>query len=265
MCSSDLNLEFATLIGSDFWSCNLENANLWKAHCQGVNFLSGNLKSATLTGANLSRANLEDACLEYANLTNVDLRFVNMSRSNFEHANMTGVLFNKHSNYRGIRTDSSYGSPCFKRFANDQDFVEEFKEIVWDPLLYWRDEKCQTWAKPIPMGLYLYWFWDVTSDCGRSLLRWSLFSVFLAVVYGFIFYYLGESSFHINQYGSQQLPWSIATTMYFSVITFSTLGYGDIVPITSLATLFIIAEVITGYIMLGGLISILAGKMARRA
>jgi hypothetical protein len=53
--------------------------------------------------------------------------------------------------------------------------------------------------------------------------------------------------------------------IYYSVVTFTTLGFGDIVPKTNLAALLVMAEVILGYVMLGGLISIFATKLARRS
>ena len=53
--------------------------------------------------------------------------------------------------------------------------------------------------------------------------------------------------------------------MYYSVVTFATLGFGDIVPLDKGARAVVGAEVILGYIMLGGLISIFANKLARRA
>ena len=48
-------------------------------------------------------------------------------------------------------------------------------------------------------------------------------------------------------------------------MTLTSLGYGDIVPTSSLGQLLVMLEVCVGYMMLGGLISILANKMARRA
>ena len=48
-------------------------------------------------------------------------------------------------------------------------------------------------------------------------------------------------------------------------MTFTTLGFGDVTPKTLLAEIIVGAEVFIGYIMLGGLISIFANKLARRA
>ena len=54
---------------------------------------------------------------------------------------------------------------------------------------------------------------------------------------------------------------------YFSVVTFTTLGFGDVTPIAGnwVPQAVIMTEVIFGYVMLGGLISIFANKLARRA
>jgi voltage-gated potassium channel Kch len=53
--------------------------------------------------------------------------------------------------------------------------------------------------------------------------------------------------------------------IYFSVVTLTTLGYGDIVPSSTAAQVLCMVEVFMGYVMLGGLLSIFSNKMARRA
>ena len=53
--------------------------------------------------------------------------------------------------------------------------------------------------------------------------------------------------------------------IYFSVVTVTTLGYGDALPASAMAQLLVMIQVTGGYLMLGGLISILSNKLARRA
>jgi len=53
--------------------------------------------------------------------------------------------------------------------------------------------------------------------------------------------------------------------VYYSVVTFTTLGFGDITPKTLGSAYWVMAEVVNGYLALGGLISILANKLARRS
>jgi len=46
---------------------------------------------------------------------------------------------------------------------------------------------------------------------------------------------------------------------------FTTLGFGDVKPQTELAAIIVMFEVIIRYVMLGGLVEILATKLARSA
>lgn len=50
---------------------------------------------------------------------------------------------------------------------------------------------------------------------------------------------------------------------YYSIVTFTTLGFGDVVPVNLAGQILVAIEVILGYLMLGGLISIFATKVFR--
>jgi len=63
-------------------------------------------------------------------------------------------------------------------------------------------------------------------------------------------------------YGDFETPLS---PLYFSVVTLTTLGYGDALPASTAAQVLVMAEVIIGYCMLSGLLSIFATRMGRRA
>ena len=49
--------------------------------------------------------------------------------------------------------------------------------------------------------------------------------------------------------------------LYFSVVTFTTLGYGDIHPVSDIGRIIVITEVSIGYIMLGLLVAIFSRRM----
>jgi hypothetical protein len=51
---------------------------------------------------------------------------------------------------------------------------------------------------------------------------------------------------------------------YYSFVTYTTLGFGDIVPNDWIGEIIVVAEVVIGYVTLGLLLSILANKVARR-
>jgi uncharacterized protein YjbI with pentapeptide repeats len=111
----------------------------------------------------------------------------------------------------------------------------------------------------------LFYLWWLFADCGRSFFRWALWSFGFAIGFAFI-YYSFYKDYMLNFqtiYVSEEFP--LFSFIYYSIVTFTTLGFGDIVPRTGWLQFWVMLEVILGYIMLGGLISILANKLARRS
>ena len=51
--------------------------------------------------------------------------------------------------------------------------------------------------------------------------------------------------------------------IYFSVVTFTTLGYGDFVPVGFVGQLIVCSEVLVAYVMLGLLVAVAAARFAR--
>jgi hypothetical protein len=135
-----------------------------------------------------------------------------------------------------IRDINFAGAYRLRRHIVDENYLWEFR-------------------KSSRMSEAVYHLWKVTSDCGRSLSRWCLGIVLLVILFGWLYPVLGMD---FGPEGGWIGP------LYYSVVTLTTLGYGDIVPVTSAARIAAMIQVTLGYIMLGGLLSIFANKMARR-
>lgn len=246
----EANLATATLRETKFTraslkKANLQGADLTDANLWGADFQDAILLSARMSRAYLQRADLRDSTLwstdlEGADLSWADLRGAELRSANLEAANVYAARYNRWALYRGIQISSAYGSPKFRRFAQDQDFIEEFR------------------SSRLRYPLYLVWL--VFADCGRSFTLWAAWSVLTALGFGLKYYSLGVEAFDL-----EHLRWGFESVLYYSVVTFTTLGFGDIVPRTPEAAHWVMAEVIVGYLMLGGLISILATKLARRS
>ena len=60
---------------------------------------------------------------------------------------------------------------------------------------------------------------------------------------------------------------SCFTPWYYSIVTFTTLGFGDVTPKPDDGSMqgVVAFEVLLGYVMLGGLVSIFTNKLARRS
>ncbi len=102
-----------------------------------------------------------------------------------------------------------------------------------------------------------YKFLQISCNYGDSLWRWGLVSVLFVFLYGGAYSILdfAETNGALMQYGG---VWDY---FYFSAVTFTTLGYGDIVPITLTQKLLIGVEAVNGYLMLGSFMAILQRKM----
>ena len=261
------NLAFANMDHAVVSFANLEGANLSAANLEGAYLEDANLNDTILTGANFKNATLSNSNLINAYLIDAHLEGANLTAVNFDRANLSSVSFDekiamrlfRETGYsikkiwsrrydllldttircKGVNATTCYGSQRFKLFLQDQDFLEEFLETKW--------------------GKKVFVTWWIFADCGRSLSRWAGWSLLLALLFAFIYWTLGPQSFN-----TQHLNFNLITLFYYSVVTFTTLGFGDIIPRTTTAAMWVTMEVILGYIMLGGLITIFASKLSRR-
>jgi uncharacterized protein YjbI with pentapeptide repeats len=132
----------------------------------------------------------------------------------------------------GERTTKRY--PIIARTINDDNYLIRFK--IKHPKLF-----------------FFWWFF---SDCGRSIFRWAFCSMIFAFLFGLIY---------SNITLAFRSPPNVFTPFYYSIVTFTTLGFGDVIPTNFWGEFWVTFEVILGYVMLGGLISIFANKIARRS
>jgi len=248
---------FANFEGASFSGAHLENAYLEDANLVGARLPGANLKNAKLANSNLKNAYLVDANLEGTILNAVNFRNANLSSVTFDQkvlwdlAKATrfnlkklwdqrdNILLDTTIRCKGVNAATCYGSQQFKLFLQDQDFLEEFLEKKW--------------------GKNIFFIWWILADCGRSLGRWAGWSFLLALLFAFFFWHLGPDSFD-----TEHLEFNFLNMFYYSVVTFTTLGFGDIIPKTTTAAMCVTIEVILGYVMLGGLITIFASKLSRR-
>jgi len=137
-------------------------------------------------------------------------------------------------------------NPYLKRYIDDEQWIISWRKSIW-----WRE--------------IIFVIWEITSHCGRSLGLWGFWSAVIATLFAVFYYrFLSDSLVFSVEKLKQSKPgfWGY---LYYSIVTLTTLGYGDIVPLNNKARLAVGTEVVTGYIMLGGLISIFANKLARRS
>ena len=257
------NLNDCELTGADLTEANLENASasrvglgmaclkgarMFRAHMEGATLSKADLSQADMRCVNLNNARIREADLSGSDFTGADLRTVdralcNVSKATFKNADMRDARLRAIEGFEkaswigvDIRDINFAGAYRMRRCVVDQNYLKEFREIS-------------------RFSEVVYWLWWITSDCGRSLARWCVWITLQLLIFAALFSYVGVD------YGDY--PTTISP-LYYSVVTLTTLGYGDIVPVSSAGQIIAMIEVFLGYIMLGGLLSIFSNKMARR-
>jgi len=192
-----------------------------------------------------------------ANLTNADVTGAHFHFAQLADANVTHIRYGSFKDltgcYYGVRgIDTTYGNALFLRDAKDQDYIDTlFRSIQSMP------------TGPVKsIELLLFRAWGLI-DHGRSLLKVSLYAFLIAMAFG-CFYALDMAfGWGIMDYSGSAKTWF--TPFYYSVVTYTTLGFGDVTANSFLGELLVIGEVVVGYFTLGLLLAILANTIARRS
>jgi uncharacterized protein YjbI with pentapeptide repeats len=241
-------MENITAQKAGFGMTLLDGAKLFEANLEGATLTKTSMKSADLRCANLCGARIREASLKGADCTGTNFRACDLAKSD-----LTNAIFNdadlRQSRLRlvrgfekaqwigvDIRDINFAGAYQMRRFVIDQNYIKEFR-------------------KTSKLTAIIYYIWLITSDCGRSLLLWCCWIAAMTVLFAWVYLQIG-----VEYSGGK----SFLAALYYSVVTLSTLGYGDILPITPAARIAAMVEVMGGYLMLGGLLSIFTNKMARR-
>lgn len=230
----------ADLTDARFVSATLDGATLTRATVGGADF-----RAASMQGTRLLELDLDGAIFDTADLREADLSSSRVGKASFHGADLRGARLRGLRDYRGavwvgadIRHADFCGGWLLRRHVLDENYLHEFRNQS-------------------PTHEWVYKLWWATSDCGRSVTRWAAWTSLLCVVFAGLYAVVGGVD-----YGGST---SLLDPLYFSVVTFTTLGYGDFLPVTTAAKMLVILEVICGYMALGGVLSILATKMGSRA
>ncbi len=229
----------ADLRGARLFSARLDRATFTKADLRGAD-----LRCAKLRGARIREADLRGCDLTEAVMRGCDLSLTRVEGADFDNADLRQARLRMVKGYEkaswigtDIRDINFAGAYLLRRFIVDQNYIEEFRSRG-------------------RFARILYYLWLVTSDCGRSMFRWCFWIFIQTFFFAWLYTLVGVD---FGRYPTVLSP------LYYSVVTLTTLGYGDVVPKTIMGQLVAMAEVITGYLMLGGLLSILSNRLARRA
>ena len=264
----DANLSECTAIKTGFGMTDLTGANFFNATLEDSTFVDAQICRADMRAAKMARCRLLEADLSHtdfsqADLMDADLCETDISGANFRQATLRGGKLRDARNYTkadwigaDVRDIDFTGAYLLRRHIIDENYLYEFRH-----------------QSKVTRVVYFIWKW--TSDCGRSMMRWGVFLALNAFLFGGIYWGMdawfppGDAgSSHLmgikSVEGNPGLPGGFLPYLYYSVVTFTTLGYGDVSPTTALGQGVLIVHIAFGYLGLGALLSILATKFASR-
>ncbi len=239
---NEVDLSEAYLAEADFTGADLRGAKLHQADLTEANLSSANLSEADMTGVNLAHADITDTNFSYATLASANL--IGLKQGNFH--SMRG-------HFLGIRgLDTCYGNAIFVRDAKDQDYLDTMEHNI--------TQIASQGTRRTRRSLFEVWRFI---DYGRSLTKPFIYAIILATLFGIIYSFDMFLGWGLMDYSGTSQSWF--TPFYYSIVTYTTLGFGDITPQHWLGEIIIVAEVVLGYTTLGLLLSILANRIARQS
>ncbi len=243
------------LINSDLYKANFENA-----HCFKLN----------LSGSSLMKANFNNANLHF-----VDLRGCNLLGVNFEHTKLENIIWDK---------DIIQEQKANKSIDKDEklDLYQQSEEIYRNlrktsesdglfetaGLFFQKEMKMRRLQMP-QNSLKRVISKIVEFSCGYGELPFRIiFLSFLIIIFfSIVFFVTGlQSNEYIiklsTSYTTYENIGNFLNSLYFSVVTFTTLGYGDILPI-GISKLFAAIEALLGGFILALFVVTFVKKMTR--
>jgi hypothetical protein len=215
------------LSGSDFYRADLRGAHLFAINLRGASLMKADLRDANLHCADLRDANLLGVKLAGARLDNVHWdervqqeRQAIAARKAGQRQQMLDLLQEAEEIYRNLRINLEH--------AGLFDVAGRF---------FYREMVMRRLQMPRWSSHRLFsWMVDLFCGYGEQPLRVVLFSLGFMLFCALLYFLVG---IHHAEVGlgfalEQDLPTNLielGACMYFSVVTFTTLGYGDIAPL----------------------------------
>jgi len=239
----------------------LKGANLEESHLEGAD-----LQFAHLEDAYLNWTRLEDAKLMNADLRNAKLHWAHLERAGVAYAHLEGAIFeqatvdgstslwecrvNRETNFLGVSLDVAKIDPGTRqlleyniRRMNWEEWYKEHTVLQWPVWLFWliSDYGLRTWR-------IIGTFFILAGAFAAIYANWACW-----YPPGIVSYLTVEPHLPIWHYGLLVF----IRPIYFSVVTMTTLGFGDMYASSQSVWghILLAFQVILGYVLLGALIT----------
>jgi Ion channel/Pentapeptide repeats (9 copies) len=205
----------------DLRGISLQGRDLSNTDLHNVDFFAANLRDTKFVGCNLTNSHFSEA----------DIRAADFSFARMNDAFLDNAVYDLRTTFTGvdIRHVNFNLAALLQDQARTQQRIAHLK------------------SRNPAFAFVLHW----TCNYGQSLGLWALWVLGTILVFAGIY-----AAFPALVSGR-----GFIDAIYFSVTTFSTLGLGDVTPISDIGKLIVMLEVVLGYLMGGLLIAILVRRL----
>ncbi|MCP4607027.1 MAG: hypothetical protein GY847_42025 [Proteobacteria bacterium] len=268
------DLSNAKLVGVHFTGSNLANASMAGSSAKGAWFINADLKGVDLVmadlrdttfwdtqldGADLSTANLEGANLSYSHAEGVNLESACLYSANFDFCTVDGrtvvskCKIDKETSFVGVGLGNVCIDPGLK-----QVLEYNMRRKRWEG---WYTE-CKKNRQYLRLFLTkLFWkMSDYGTSTGQIAKTFFVSAAAFAYIYLVLHWFGHTVVANLGITESTRTPFwlvEIFRSVYFSIVTMTTLGFGDMYAHSSTITghVLLTVQVLLGYIMLAALVT----------
>ncbi|MRI32038.1 potassium transporter Kef [Endozoicomonas sp. OPT23] len=262
------NLDGINLINPDGQPYRLINSNLCRASLQGAHLYRVDLSGSSLLKADLSKANLRRS-----NLENCDLLGVNLKNAGIEHTHFGNkILQEKKGKAFCQQGKHKEALECFEEAGevarNLRRHCETQGMFTRAGHFFYKEMRLHRFRLPrYSFARLLSWLVDLVSGYGEKPARVIVFSASF-ILFCSLFYFLfgiqdsGQLVIYQPGFSLSENLRGWLDSLYFSVVTFTTLGYGDLTPVGP-SRFFAALEAFIGSFTLALFVVVFVKKMTR--
>lgn len=246
------------LSGSDLYRANLTDAHLYNLTLKGGSLMKADLSGANLHCCNFEQTNLLGVKLAGARLDNIKVGHTLQQEIEGHQAEKAHDLDKALDNFE--QSEEIYRS--LRKASEQQGLFELSGKFAHKELIMRRMQFPKYSSQRITSRLV-----DLLCGYGERPMNVVTFSLSLIFICSLCYFTLGVQSsegmmaFNLSN-SVQQNFYDFVSCLYFSVVTFTTLGYGDITPV-GLSRIIAAIEAFSGSFTLALFVVVFVKKMTR--
>ncbi|CAM3595383.1 Ion channel [Vibrio aerogenes CECT 7868] len=236
-------------------------ADLSEAHCFGLDLRGSSLMKSKLMDANLHCAKIENCNLLGADLTRAKLENVDWGRYlKQEKAAFESMKQKDRSRTASLLQEAEEVCRNIRKQCEKQGLFEKAG------LFFKKEMRLRRYQMPcLSLKRFISKIVDLFCGYGEEPLRVVFFSIFMILSCAVIYFVLdttSDSPLYAGTEGWLFYLLEFMNAIYFSVVTFTTLGYGDISPV-GVARFVAAGEAFIGSFMMALFVVVFVKKMTR--